>query len=59
MLSQNIIVINIGIKNALRTADKIIPVELIDPVVAPYSSALDVPMACDAFPNAIPLPNSL
>lgn len=33
--------------------------ELIETVSSPYSKAFDVPMACEALPNAIPLPKEL
>ena len=40
-------------------ADKVMDKELSEPARGPYSNALDVPIACEALPMAIPAPNVL
>src|SRR5699024_11409838 len=45
-----------GIKNETNTALKIIAIELRDPSNSPLSSALDIPIPCEAAPIPTPRP---
>ena len=44
-----------GLKNEPTTALKVIDTELIEKAVRPSSEVLDVPIAWEAHPNAIPM----